>query len=177
MVYWQGQRRIARVTFPTSDTWTPGGISSPRFTILPKYEFNPSNREEAYDMDFNSPIDFMAQFVVCHEVNLGGLIEISRQSGLDSSDAQCKVWSGVSSAPSGLGHEHQCNLVTIDSSKYYHITGFNKVPPLTQITISFRGTTGPTSVTATPINIKTYFSATNRISTPADEANINDYYA
>jgi hypothetical protein len=59
---------------------------------------------------------------------------------------------------------------------YYHITGFDKIPPLTSITISFRGTTGNVAVVAPPITIKTYFDAAQRIATPSDAANINDFY-
>lgn len=127
-------------------------------------------------MDFDSDIVFMAQFTTCHVVNAGGLLEVQIQNGLVSKSTKCQIWSGVTSPPIGLGYTHQCNKVTISGVDYYHITGFDPIPILTQITIQFRGVTAAAAVTATPITIKSYFDAALRISAPTDATNVNDFY-
>jgi hypothetical protein len=49
---------------------------------LPKPPYHPANRKEAIDMDFESEIIFMATFMTCHKVPLGGLVEVEIQKGL-----------------------------------------------------------------------------------------------
>ena len=107
------------------------------------------------------------------------MVEIQIQPGLISSTPTCNVWSGVTSPPLGLGFTHQCNQVQLPASSgtfYYQITGFNAIPPMTKITISYTGLTASSAVASQPFVINSYFSASVRASSPSNAANQNDYY-
>ncbi|CAD8140771.1 unnamed protein product [Paramecium octaurelia] len=175
LIFWNQNRKIKRITFPTSNIFIDGGIlGPPQFDILPKTAVGMNaDRSQVVDMDFDSWIIFRATFTTCHKIPANGLVELEVQNGLVDYTTTCEVWSGVTSPPKRLGHTHECNLVDVSGIKYYQLTKFNEIPVLTKFTLSFRGKTGLASTTANPIRIQTYFDATVPTSTAS---NVDNFY-